>query len=191
MRTNGSRQGRTASELAAGQAGAASRGRANRPILWALGLAAGALVAGGVWPDSLPADAETRKCSDLQALCETDQAWHRRAVAFRELASINSKDSRAALEALADSKDERVAAQALAQIARSNLDGADKKLKAVIEDTKRSAVARSFAVTAWCAKEKRAGRSWNDVKSYLDSKCSVGSAADAAKAAKASLWGEK
>ena len=170
----------------------AQRGLARRTVILAVLTGAGAVLAAGLWPKSLPAGEEAQRIAALQALCEEDQSGGRGALALRKIAAVGGKDAVKALETLADWKDERVAAQALAEIARAGYSGGDTKLKKVLEDSARSDAARSFALTAWCHSEHTAGRSWDDEKAYLESQSTnVSALVDAAKAAKKSLWGKE
>lgn len=63
------RMGETAMQSEAAESGMSragrTRGLARKPVLWGIALAVGALVAGGVWPEGLPADAEPRQVKQL------------------------------------------------------------------------------------------------------------------------------
>ena len=181
-----------ANELDRREPSSTRRGLARRPVVWAIAVAAGALFAAGVWPKSLPADAETRQVADLQALCETDHAHHRRAQAIDELAAIDSSTSRKALEALAASSDERLAVQAMSAIGRADYSGAKTFLKKVLADTKRSAPMRGAALSAYCLAEHKGGAKWADIKSNCASSDSKDTAIDDVRdAVKAKLWGKE
>lgn len=122
------------------------------------------------WPVEQEAFAGDTKVAALAALA-TASGNARRVKAIEDLRRTASADSFAALESLAASKDEHLAALALSAIARSGDSGAQASLEDVIEDTKRSAVARSFALTAWCKLRADTGADWDDVKSYVDEAC--------------------
>lgn len=174
------------------RAGGRERGVMRRPIVWALALGAAAVVAGGVWPQSLPADAETQKAEELQALCETDQAYHRRARALQDLITLDTSAAHKSLEALAASKDELLAVQAMSAIGRADYSGAKSFLKKCFGDTKRSDHTRTAALASYCAAEHRSGASWSEIKDNCKGASSTDTVLDSARdALKSKLWGEK
>lgn len=90
--------------------------------------------------------------------------------AIERLRRLDSSESRAALDALADSKDEQLAAFAMAALARFDDSAAEAKLKSVIESGSRSDTARSLALTAWLRLRARDGDDWEDVSAYVAAK---------------------
>jgi hypothetical protein len=79
-----------------------------------------------------------------------------RLAALRELAALDTSDSRKALEELADAKDDPLATSSLFTIGRADQTGGRSKLKAVFEDTKRAHLARVAAFLACVVCDKYA-----------------------------------
>jgi hypothetical protein len=105
--------------------------------------------------------------------------------AMDALRQLGTDDAETALSSLADSRNEQTAAFAMSALARTGTSDAEQKLKAVLEDTKRSDLARSFALTNWCTLRAKEGDSWDDVKGYVDAKAGANAAlTDAAAAVK-------
>jgi len=81
------------------------KGRSAVVVVGAVALAA--VIAAAVWPG---AGASPTRVAVLEKTCLDDRAFHRRALPLRELAEIDSADSRAAPSPLAGAKDERLPA---------------------------------------------------------------------------------
>jgi hypothetical protein len=106
-----------------------------------------------------------------------------RLAALRELAALDTSDSRKALEELADAKDDPLATSSLFTIGRADQTGGRSKLKAVFEDTKRAHLARVAAFLAWARLEAKDGASWSSIESYAKGHYEKGSLLEASVAA--------
>lgn len=163
----------------------AGRGRG-----WVVGVAAGALalVAAGVflWP---AAEATPARIAKLEKICTSLGQPGRKAMAVDELRRLDSTAARARVVALADSADEKVAHLAISALGRTDGSAAANKLKAIYESTGRSAAMRAAALSAFCAREKRAGRTWANNRSWVRQHAGSNSRLTAqADALKAKLW---
>lgn len=98
-----------------------------------------------------------------------------RAKALRDLAALDTTDSRAALSDLADAKDAQLAARACLTIGRADPSGGRAKLKDVFEDTARPHGVRVAAFLAWAKREAKDGASWDAIESYAKQHYQTGS----------------
>jgi hypothetical protein len=136
------------------------------------------------------ADARDTEAVKLQSLAENGNR-QQRLKAIDELRKLGTDDAATALATLCDSKNEQTAAFAMSALARTGTSDAEKKLKAVLGDTKRSDVARSFALTNWCTLRAKEGASWSEVKDYVEGATAKNTAlADAATAVQATRFGK-
>ena len=156
-----------------------------------------ALAALGAWLFAAPrnfveeAVALDTEAAKLQHVAENGSR-QQRLKAIDALRKLGTDDAATALAALIDGKSEQTAAFAMSALARSGSSDAEKKLKAVLEDTKRTDLARSFALTNWCTLRAKEGASWDEVKGYVDAKAGTNAAlTDAAAAVKAARFGKE
>lgn len=124
--------------------------------------AVGALVVGGGGA-AVGSDSTVTRLKDSAAGRGTDGS---RAAALKDLAAIDSADSRKALEDLADGKDYQLAAHACLAIGRADQSGGRAKLKQVYEDAKRPHGVRVAAFLAWARREAAGGSSWQTIENY-------------------------
>ena len=112
-----------------------------------------------------------------------------RAKALRDLAALDTTDSRAALSDLAEAKDEQLAARACLAIGRADPSGGRAKLKVVFEDTARPHGVRVAAFLAWARREAKDGASWDAIESYAEQHYQTGSPLESSvQAAKSALY---
>jgi hypothetical protein len=134
------------------------------------------------------AEALDSEVAKLQHVAENGSR-QQRLKAMDALRRLGTDDAETALASLADSRNEQTAAFAMSALARTGTSDAEQKLKSVLEDTRRSDLARSFALTHWCTLRAKEGDSWDDVKGYVESKAGTNAAlTDAAAAVKAAQF---
>jgi len=139
-----------------------SGGSARHGALAAVALAA--VLAFCFWPKAEATPSRAQKIEQLVLSPVTD---NRRRALIDELSLIDSADARTRLATLADSKDDKTAALAIATLCRRNVSGGEDKVKSVLEDGRRSRLARGMALAAYCEMKKKSGASWAQIKSYV------------------------
>ncbi|MCE9638015.1 MAG: hypothetical protein K8T90_20125 [Planctomycetes bacterium] len=117
-----------------------------------------------------------RKVTELKAKCKATRSPTDQRDFLDQLKDLDTSESRAALEGVADGKDEMAAALALHTIGRSGYSGAATKLKAVFEDTTRSHAVRVAAFQGWARMEADNGTSWSTVERYAKAKTTADTA---------------
>jgi hypothetical protein len=151
-----------------------------------------AVVAAGLTLSLGPAAASDREVEHLRAVAASPVGLSRQLMALERLAVLDTAASRAALLDLCDAADERLAVCSLATLGRTDLAGAEGKLKSVLAATGRSDFVRSGALVALSVHGKNRGRSWSQVKDDVESRTgSNQELADVAEAARGRLWGER
>lgn len=112
-----------------------------------------------------------------------------RAAALRDLAALDTTDSRDALADLADAEDDHLAAHACLAIGRADQRGGRSKLQSVFEDTTRAHGVRVAAFLAWARREAADGASWRTIEAYAQRHYETGSRLEASvQAAKNALF---
>lgn len=163
-----------------------ARGRSRWLVL---AFAAAATLVWGVWPR---AEATPSRVEQLQTICSAPGGDCRRLLAFEELASINTRSSRDALNDLAGASDDRVAVMAIGTLGRRDQSGARTKIQDVYEDTNRSDGVRAAALAAYCRLQAADGKEWADCKSWVKQKAGTNQQLrDAYAALKAKFWAEE
>ncbi len=134
--------------------------------------------------------AEPSTAQELEAFCTSATAGEvDRAMSLEALLRLDSTESRNAIKRLADSSDDRLAVQSLGALTRRDFSGARTKLASVMEDTSRSDVIRAFALGGWLRGQKKDGKRWADVRSFVESRTEGNAALEAMRDAQiARLW---
>ena len=115
---------------------------------WKKGLLAVAAIAGlalAIYPDAF---ARNRQVDDLVTLVETQPARHRKLMALRELAVLDNRAARNAIEELADSEDDLTAMTAIVTMSREDFSGTREALADIVGDSARSDGVRATALGA-------------------------------------------
>ena len=169
-----------------------SRPRTNGSFDWKKALFGAVAIAGLVlliYPDAF---ARNTQVEDLVELIRTQPARHRKLMAFKELAMIESRDARRAIIHLADSDDEMTALTAIVTMSREDFSGARKALVDIVEDSDRSEAVRCSALGACMKHRKDDDESWSDAKDWVSRSSRSNDDLDAfAKACSKSRWGEE
>jgi hypothetical protein len=152
-----------------------SRGRTLSVLLGGIALVA----FGAAFAWRAQALAETTQINDLRAAASGHGTDGNRAAALKELAALDTTDSRTALESLADAKDDQLAARAALTIGQADQSGGRAKLKRVFEDTSRAHGVRVAAFLAWSRLEAKDGASWQAIEAYAKNHYSTGSKLEA------------
>ena len=159
---------------------------------WRKGLLGAVAIAGlalAIYPDAF---ARNHEVKDLVELIETQPARHRKLMALRELAQLDNRDARVAIQHLAESDDEVTAMAAIVTMSREDFSGARKALVDIVEDGNRSDAVRSTALGA-CMKHRKDDReAWSDARGWVKAKSKDDTKLDAfAKAYSKHLWGSE
>ena len=117
-----------------------------------------------------------QRVTSLKTKCKATRSDTDHRDLLDQLRDIDTSDSRAALEDVADGSDDTAAALALHAIGRSGYSGAATKLKSVFEDTTRSHVVRAAAFQGWARLEADKGTNWSTVERYAKAHTTAGSA---------------
>jgi hypothetical protein len=149
-------------------------------MLGAIGIAVvGALVLAGDGP-AVGSDSTVTRLQASAAGRGTDGG---RAAALRDLAALDTSDSRTALTELADATDDQLAAHACLAIGRADQRGGRAKLRSVFEDETRAHGVRVAAFLAWARREAADGSSWQTIENYARGHYETGSRLEASVAA--------
>ncbi len=168
------------------------RGVTNKRISRAKKAAVRLAVAFGLlWIATSGATAQDARVEKAVQLATHQGGYHVKLRALAELAEIDTRQSREAMVALADSSDERTSIVALTSLARADFPAARTHLREVFEDRRRSKGIRSAALGGLLKQLRESGEDHETVAAYVALKAGDSEALTGmASAVSARLWEE-